>query len=420
MSQALRFWFPCFVTRHRISIAVITLDPLVEYDPVFVPDTPEYRALAGRIYESFSPQIEVTWATPFCPNIRLRNLGFAGGLVANGTPVRLQTKLPVAQLFRLLEYAYDLFRVPPDGLISVAKTEEIFESLADILAKQALARISHGLYREFMSRSDQLPYVRGRVDLAASLRGLGRGNTQLECCFSEHTADIWDNQIVLAALQRLRIFPFQRFDVERNVRKAYLSYSRQVDAFALPSLRNWANPKASYHRLNHEYRQLHALCRFFLDSIGPEHAEGDRVFIPYLISMPQLFEKYVAKWLEEHFGKEGGAVRGSSQSSWPVFTEGDISFRPDLVLSDREGSAFMVLDTKYKSPTYPSSDDVQQIVAYANHVGVRSAILIYPSEATCRCLFRSGEIEVRTCVFSLSQEPDLAGKLFLEQAGIEK
>ncbi|HXK59863.1 MAG TPA: hypothetical protein PLP42_08185 [Acidobacteriota bacterium] len=107
------------------------VEPLVEFKPVFLPDTPEFRALAGEIHRRFGQQIEVSWATPFSPRIQLCNLGFAGGIAVGDTQVRLHTKVPVAQLFRLLEYVYDLFRVE-EGLIPTQETEQIFESLADI------------------------------------------------------------------------------------------------------------------------------------------------------------------------------------------------------------------------------------------------------------------------------------------------
>ncbi len=390
----------------------------MEFKPVSLPDTPEFRVLATEIHQRFGQQIQVSWATPISPQIQLCNQGFAGGIVVSGTHIRLQTKVPVGQLFRLLEYVYDLFRVE-EGLIPTKETEEIFESLADILAKQALARVARGLYREYAHRSAQLPYVRGRIDIAASLRHFAKGGTRLECRYSEHTANTWENQIVLAALSVLRFFPFTRSEVERNVRRAFRSFARQVELPADVSWAAWATHAANYHRLNQEYRQLHALCRFFLESLGPEHAEGERLFVPYLISMWRLFEGFVAKWLDEHFTKSGSRIIVSSQPSWSVWTEGGITFRPDLLLLDDEGHRLMVLDTKYKNAEYPSTEDIQQVVAYANHAGVKSAALVYPSEQTNRCVFQSGEIQVRICAFSLSLAPNVAGGLFLEQLGIE-
>lgn len=55
-----------------------------------------------------------------------------------------------------------------------------------------------------------------------------------------------------------------------------------------------------YHRLNEDYRPLHALCRFFLEHSGPAHQRGERAMVPFIIYMAGLFEKFVARWLAAH------------------------------------------------------------------------------------------------------------------------
>jgi hypothetical protein len=50
-----------------------------------------------------------------------------------------------------------------------------------------------------------------------------------------------------------------------------------------------------------------------------------------------------------------------------------------LVLRDTStGEILCVLDTKYKDTTTPATDDVAQIVAYAEKMGCQEAILVYP------------------------------------------
>ena len=55
-----------------------------------------------------------------------------------------------------------------------------------------------------------------------------------------------------------------------------------------------------YHRLNRDYEVLHALCRFFLENSGPAHSSGGHTFFPFLVDMAQLFERFVAGWLQKH------------------------------------------------------------------------------------------------------------------------
>ena len=57
--------------------------------------------------------------------------------------------------------------------------------------------------------------------------------------------------------------------------------------------------------------------------------------------------------------------------------DGEILFSIDLVLSDEEnGESRYILDTKYKTPDSPSTDDIQQVVAYAEAKRCTEAVLI--------------------------------------------
>jgi 5-methylcytosine-specific restriction endonuclease McrBC regulatory subunit McrC len=55
-----------------------------------------------------------------------------------------------------------------------------------------------------------------------------------------------------------------------------------------------------YHRLNDDCRAMHGLCRLLLEHLGPDIGFGERLFIPYKLNMPLLFENFVAEWLKHH------------------------------------------------------------------------------------------------------------------------
>ncbi|WP_293251451.1 MULTISPECIES: hypothetical protein [unclassified Microcoleus] len=191
-----------------------------------------------------------------------------------------------------------------------------------------------------------------------------------------------------------------------GVRKAFHALQGFV---ILTSFKPEACIDRTYHRLNQDYQILHALCRFFLENTGPSHETGDRQMLPFLINMASLYEQFVAEWLKTNTPK-GFFVK----KKHTVAHDQNYCDRIDLLLCDREtGKVQYVLDTKYKNPDRVDSGDRHQIVAYANAVNCKNAILIYPEHLKQPLDIKNDALRVRSLSFSLDDDLNEAGKIFL-------
>ena len=114
-------------------------------------------------------------------------------------------KVPVNNLFRMLEVAYNLrsFRLF-DGEIQIESLEDVYERIVSILARRVLDRARKGLYRGYIGEADDLPYVRGRIDAVGAMLNSMRGIPRIPCRYEEHTADLEDNRILLWTLHQVR------------------------------------------------------------------------------------------------------------------------------------------------------------------------------------------------------------------------
>jgi hypothetical protein len=79
------------------------------------------------------------------------------------------------------------------------------------------------------------------------------------------------------------------------------------------------------------------------------------------------------------------------------------------------GETLFVLDTKYKTPESPSNPDINQIVTYSVAKRCKRAILIYPAEIPNSFVGTLHDINVRTMTFSLADDLEKAGQLFLNE-----
>ncbi len=367
---------------------------------------------AERLRHRHSSQVAVAYPTP--ANDRrwaLTAQGWAGYLPVSPTlALRLHPKVGIENIFRMLEVAFGLksFHLL-DGLADCRSLEEFFERLAHVLARRVLARSRKGLYRCYVDHEDRLAAIRGRIDLPKVTRAPWR--TRLDCRFQEHTADVPDNRIVLWTLDRIRKnAACRRDEVRQAVRGAF---HRLHGAVTLAPATAADCHGRTYTRLNEDYRALHALCRFFLETTGPTHQAGDRRNLPFLVNMASLFELYVAEWLRANLPVPRTIA---AQETVPLATDPALQFVIDLVLYDRPGGRpIAVLDTKYKNRPRPSTEDVAQVVAYAEAVGCAEAFLVYPVAMDKPLDTRVGGIRVRTVAYDVAGDLEAAGRGLLER-----
>ena len=392
-----------------MSVVAPKVLELAEFKPLALALGELSAELAATIRIRYSNQIAIEQPWPGVePCWRLTALGWVGFIPLSPTLVlALRPKVPLQNLFGMLEYAYqtELKKLDDKTLIDCADLKEFYTRLAHILALRVLDRERKGLHRAYVGRCERLPVVAGRTDI---LRNLSRPwDVQLECHFEEHTPDVEDNQILGWTLRRIAQSGLCAGRSGAVVRHAWRGMQGSI---TLRPFRSAECLGRTYHRLNSDYEVLHALCRFFLENSGPAHSSGGHTFFPFLVDMAKLFERFVAEWLRKHLPPDY-EVRG--QWHVPLSEQERLRFIIDLLLCDRRtGKALCVLDTKYKKEEAGvASDDVAQVMAYAATQGCKKAILIYPAGVS-KNLTKLG-LDVWRGVFDLSGNLENAGQAFL-------
>ena len=382
---------------------------LVEYGSVDVPVARLSEDAVVRLQSRYNRQLTVQLQMVGSRYWRLTAHGWVGSIPLDDVVVLIRPKIPLPNLFKLIEIAWDFNFKPLDGVISSNSISGFFNRLAGWLAQQVLLRSGRGLHRAYVGHEESLPYVRGRLHTHRLAKMVGQGSTQVPVRFEEISADIPHNQVLLAALDIVLRNPMLSGDVLKQVQKAHRLLRSAVSRVSFTDDEIGA---LHYDRLNADYRSMHTLCRFLMTNSAPLHEPGEQEMLPFLIDMAQLFEKFVARWLSLHLPD---TLRLSTQER-STLAEGQINIAIDLVLLDNVTNAVLcVLDTKWKSAEKPSNDDIYQISFYANSRNSPSAALIYPSSLRNPLSTTIRDIALETLVFDVSAEIDAAGKQFMIQ-----
>lgn len=388
---------------------------LKEYQTERLPGTRISPEAGERLWAKFRDKISIS--PPSFQNgyqWELTSLGWAGFIpFSDDLSFHLKPKVPLENLFGMLDYAYRLKSIqwlPKD--YQSETLQDFYSTLAKLLAKRILDRGRKGYYRNYITKRESLPYTRGKLDVRSILAQ--PWNPKLHCEFQEITADIEDNQILAWTLHLILLSGMCLEDSRQVVRNSYGNICQVASPLRFTS-RDCTD--RSYNRLNEDYQTLHALCRFFLENSGPSYEVGNHSMVPFLVDMAHLYELFVAEWLRANLPPDNYELK--DQETLKIGENEPIHFKIDLVIYDKLlKQPMFVLDTKYKNPTSPAPEDITQITFYAAAKNCGQAVLIYPAPLQHPFDAVINGIHIRTVSFSLDGDLQKAGEKLLDQLGI--
>ena len=304
---------------------------------------------------------------------RLTAQGFAGVLHTLNLRIVLRPKIPAANLYLLLDQ--DALPVAIADQSAVEPGTEALDFLARRLTEAMRSRAAVGLGRGYVERTDQQPYLLGRLDVAAQARETPTGRTRFHINHEEFTPDLPIHRLTRATAELVLGSPFVTAQTRAALQAAVTGYaevpSTAVDRAAFDSV--------PLDRLPVDDRDLMDLCRMLVAGLRPMEA-GDEWTTPgFLLDLEHAFERYVERGLRRHVPAGSLEVQREFVYHAPVPAgQPVLTGRPDFVV--RQGSRVAcVLDAKWKAlDGPPPATDVHQVLAYAAGLGCRDVRLVYP------------------------------------------
>ncbi|PZO20000.1 MAG: restriction endonuclease [Burkholderiales bacterium] len=243
--------------------------------------------------------------------------------------------------------------------------------------------VSRGLRFEYQRVDEELPFLRGQLDLNRQLRQPPGREHRFHVRHEVYLPDRPENRLLKLALDRVRQSTQDaghwRLAQELSFRLAEIPASRQVE----PDLRAWGQDRLLAH-----YRPVRPWCELILGEHMPIALAGDFQGLSLLFPMEKLFEQYVARWLRQQLPADA-VLRTPARSQYLCLHEQQNFFQlqPDLFIT-HQGLAW-VLDTKWKlidasDRTHKyglNQSDFYQLYAYGQKYlgGEGRMALVYPA-----------------------------------------
>ncbi len=326
----------------------------------------------------------------------LRARAVVGVIAAEGCALEILPKIDVPEagdrqdgairrrLIHMLAVALDM-RIDVGRMTELDwQSETILEILIGIFAGKLGDALRLGMPRHYVGHADDLTALRGSLDLALQFTRHAVNPSKLACRFDELSTDIALNQIMKAALSRLRRVSRSA----RNQRRLQNLSFAYADISEVPP-RRLGLDRVTLDRTNSRWRELLSLARLLLSERFQTSTSGRNAGFALLFDMNVLFENYVGQLVRRalsgsglHASLQGGRLYClTSEETGRKFFQ----TKPDILVK-RGSEVVQIIDTKWKRISSRLDDpkrgiaqaDVYQMMAYGQLYGAKRLTLLYP------------------------------------------
>lgn len=255
----------------------------------------------------------------------------------------------------MLMYAYDV-KLSNEQIASCANQKHtILEVFIQMFANGLLQELKKGLYKEYLTKQDNLPVLKGKYLINENLKYNFTKN-KIYCEYDEFSENNSLNQFFLYAVKYLQKFVKDK----KLLKQCELIFDeveyKQVDINKL---------NIHFDRLNVRFKISFEIALLLLRQSIPLFNQDKKSFA-FLFDMNVLFEKFIARMVKELDNN----AKIQNQDNF-----GDLTLKPDIILENQ------IIDTKYKK--IKSIEDIKQsdklqAFSYGINYKVDNVMLLYP------------------------------------------
>lgn len=277
----------------------------------------------------------------------------------------------IKNIYYMLSYAFTSLRQGEYVNVDKEQFDNLHDLFAAILAKGIGRQLKQGLYREYISRRDDIPTLRGKIDLTGTIQNRLARKRVLSCEYDELSENNLLNQILKTTVILLLRHGSVSLKYKTALKKEILFFS-DVEAIDPASIR-WSLIR--FQRNSSMYRMLISICQLLVEGMLMTTEDGEYKLASFIDEqrMSRLYEKF----LLEYYSKECPEIKAAaSQIPWAL-DDGIGTMLPvmqsDITLT--KGSDVLIIDAKYYTHTTQTqfnshsvhSNNLYQIFTYVKN-----------------------------------------------------
>lgn len=250
--------------------------------------------------------------------------------------------IPVQNIYYMLSYAFQVLNEQGYKNIATEYFSNTAELMAAILERGIAVQLKRGLGKEYIPQTEALSSLRGKVDIAESIKTQAMLRKQLTCTYDEFSVNCTMNRIIKSTVELLLRSNISK-QRKKKLRKLMVYFS-EVDFIDLHMV-NW---NVQYNRNNQTYRMLISICYLVVKGLLQTQSDGSIKLMDFLDEQRtcRLYEKFILEYYRKEFKNQ--LTANASQIRWQLDDE-ENSMLPvmqsDIMLQC--GDRVLIIDAKY-------------------------------------------------------------------------
>lgn len=197
----------------------------------------------------------------------------------------------------MLTYAFQELRQNNYEKITSENFDHIHDLFAEILSRGIAYQLKKGLKRDYVSKHETLPTLKGKLNIDGSVRNLAARKRLLDCDYDELSVDNIFNQIVKTTA--LLLIKHGEVSKERKGSLKKLMFYFSDVSTVEPKCIKWSILK--FDRNSSTYRMLLYICYFVLDNLIMTTESGEYAMHAFSDEhMSRLYEKFILEYYKRH------------------------------------------------------------------------------------------------------------------------
>lgn len=263
--------------------------------------------------------------------------------------------IPIQNVYYMLSYAFQVLNEQGYKNIATEQFNNTAELMAAILAKGIAVQIKRGLGKEYISQTEPLSALRGKIDIAESIKTQTMLKKQMICTYDEFSVNGTMNRIIKSTVGLLL-----RSDISKARKKELrklMVYFGDVEPIDLYTV-NW---NIQYNRNNQTYRLLISICYLVVKGLLQTNSDGSTRLMEFVDEqrMCRLYEKFILEYYRKEYPE---ITANTSQIPWQL-DDGIGAMLPvmqtDIMLTYKE--KVLIIDAKYYTHTTQSQFDTHTL-----------------------------------------------------------
>ena len=264
--------------------------------------------------------------------------------------------IPIQNIYYMLSYAFQVLQEQGYRQVATESFVNTADLCAAILERGVARQLKRGLGREYLPQTELLSSLRGKIELAESIKMQTPRQQRLICTYDEFSVNSYMNRILKSTMRLLL-----RTDISKERKKKLrklMVYFGDVEELDIHSIQ-W---HIQFNRSNQTYRMLMAVCWLVIKGLLQTQSDGTTKVMDFLDEqrMCHLYEKFILAYYRKNFSSQLRA--SASQIAWELEDEQD-AFLPvmqsDITLS--QGNRVLILDAKYYASTTQQRYDARTL-----------------------------------------------------------